>query len=714
VEALSFKGSAQLLGAELESLPLPKKRRQSLEIPADAPIKIPLPESGRVRSNGRVLAAAKCAILPMRLDQEIRTSHPLPPAISPDGRSLLIGRKRPDVARNERSEAWQIVTRGRAKPIGMPDMSDPMFSPDGTKIAFAATDPTSGRTQLYVQSVDGQAPVRVTDLPDGVRTYIPDGAVGAVTSWYAWSPSGDRLYFIADRAKTRSERTQNGRAGDAFFVFEGANGQIWDRWSAVYEVPITGGKPRAITSGKQLLFDLAVSPDGKRLAVVRRGDNVTNQGQRAEVAVVDLATGKTADVTSNASPEYRVRWHPNGREISFLSVDDREWELKEPKVWAVDVETKQQRLLSGAFGGHIFDYAWSEDGARLLIHGGVRTNQGLFAIDPAIGAVSPLYDKPGCVEDAAFSADGKTAVITWSDSATPPESYLVALDGSRSEKRLTSLNRHLDHVTRARAETVRWNSPDGQEVEGLLLLPPGGKAPLDAPLPTVLHLHGGPRGTAANLWSGDLQLLAAQGYAVLAPNVRGSEGYGDAWLRGNLQDIGGKDLEDALSGVDALVARGIADPGRLAVRGWSYGGVLGGFAITKSERFKAASLGAMVADWTSEYAAGFNHDIRRWYIGGTPQSNPSGYRERSPLTHVANVTTPTILFHGEADRVDSPAQSMSFFTALRELGVPTRLMMFPGEGHTVRRPKHRRARLEAELDWLNQHVLGEAGSRSTR
>jgi len=201
-------------------------------------------------------------------------------------------------------------------------------------------------------------------------------------------------------------------------------------------------------------------------------------------------------------------------------------------------------------------------------------------------------------------------------------------------------------------------------------------------------------------------VYAGLGWAVLEPNVRGSISYGDAFLRGNMKDIGGGDYYDVMTGVDRLIADGIADPEHLAIRGWSYGGILGGWTLTQTPRFKAASLGAMVTDWTSEYAMGFNHDVRLWYIGGTPWESPEKYRQQSSYTHIAAVTTPTLLLHGERDTTDTIGQSMMYYQGLKDRGVPTRFVRFPREPHGFREPHHIRTRDAEEIGWLMKYARG--------
>jgi dipeptidyl aminopeptidase/acylaminoacyl peptidase len=269
---------------------------------------------------------------------------------------------------------------------------------------------------------------------------------------------------------------------------------------------------------------------------------------------------------------------------------------------------------------------------------------------------------------------------------------------------LSDVNPHFRDKVMGRFQVITWKSKDGLPVEGLLFLPPAQQD--NQPVPLILQIHGGPAGVFTNSWRTEYHIFAGLGYAMLCPNVRGSTAYGDDLLRGNMNDIGGGDYEDLMTGVDHLTEKGIVDSEQMGVRGWSYGGILGGWVITQTDRFKAASLGAMVADWTSEYGQGFSHDVRLWYIGGDPWSNPEGYRKMSALTHMQNVTTPTLLLHGERDMTDTIQQSMNFFNALWEKGTPARFVRFPREGHGIREPRHNRTRLVEEIAWMQKHIRG--------
>ena len=243
----------------------------------------------------------------------------------------------------------------------------------------------------------------------------------------------------------------------------------------------------------------------------------------------------------------------------------------------------------------------------------------------------------------------------------------------------------------------------------MLHLPGGYIAGTQAPL--ILNIHGGPAGSFTNSFRASYHVYAGLGYVSLSANVRGSSGYTDFLREGNTfakkDGIGLGDYWDLMNGIDFVIKQGYVDPDKMGLKGWSYGGILGGWTITQTDRFKAASIGAGVYDWTSEYGPGFNYDVRLWHIGGTPWDNPKGYRHQSALTHVANITTPTLLIHGINDRTDTEQQSMMLFTAIKDNGkAPVRYIKAPREPHGFREPRHQRTRDIVEIKWMQKHILG--------
>jgi dipeptidyl aminopeptidase/acylaminoacyl peptidase len=359
--------------------------------------------------------------------------------------------------------------------------------------------------------------------------------------------------------------------------------------------------------------------------------------------------------------------------------------------------------LSKSFDGDIGPYFWDRSGKTIILSTTVRGRRGVHELDVDTGRVRPIVTGDLALSISSVTNNLARAAGTRS-TPTQPEDIVVIDLAAGETAHVTTANPWFAQIETAHMRAITWKSKDGLEVEGLLWLPASYKA--GQKLPFLLSIHGGPAGVWATAFRGINHVYAALGWAVLEPNVRGSTSYGDALLTGNIKDIGGGDYQDAMSGVDAVIAQGIADPNQMAIRGWSYGGILGGWTITQTNRFKAASLGAMVSDWSSEYAMGFNHDISRWYIGGRPWDNPDAYRRQSAYTHIANVTTPTLLLHGEQDDTDTIGQSMIFYQGLKDRDVPTRFIRFPREPHGFREPHHIRIRDAEEISWLMKHTRG--------
>jgi dipeptidyl aminopeptidase/acylaminoacyl peptidase len=304
----------------------------------------------------------------------------------------------------------------------------------------------------------------------------------------------------------------------------------------------------------------------------------------------------------------------------------------------------------------------------------------------------------------AYSQDRETIAYTFNDFDTPNDLFISGIDGSGSV-RLTRANEWVEReILLPKTQVIQWRSNDGMPIEGIFMLPAGNREGTKPPL--ILQIHGGPDGYWANTFEPDLIIYTGLGYAVLGPNVRGSSGYGDDLLRGLMGDMGGGEYFDLMTGVDHVIAAGHVDPERMGAAGWSWGGVLGGWVITQTDRFKAASVGAGVSNWIGESGPGFNWDISNWHIGGKHWTNREEWRRRSAINFVENVTTPTLFLHGEKDQTSSTNQSMVYFDALQERGVPTRFIKFPRQKHGIREPRLLRVRLVEEFLWMQKYVLG--------
>ncbi|HSR70287.1 MAG TPA: S9 family peptidase [Acidobacteriota bacterium] len=643
------------------------------------------------------LAAETADKRPMTVDDIFRMTDVVSPLLSPDGEWILYGRRTVDWDENEsKTTYWRIPWQGGEayRFIGEEGGSSFAFSPQGGYLAFLREvgEGKDRKRQIFIMRTRGGEAVQLTKHKTSVGRFL-------------WGRDESRIYFQADDARPKEEEAEIKKGADAIFVDEPPNGQGRDQWNNLWMIGLDDKEEKQITDERHLISSWDISPDGSRLVYTARSENRRNQQYLAEIYLHSIQDGLRTRLTDNQAPERGVQFAPDGRRVLYSAPDDQEWELRNDKIWVIDADSKEYRMVSGAFEGNMGDVEWGPEGDFIYFSGLQRTEDALFRLDPVSGALEKLLDVDGVMSSVSYSADRSRIAYVFEDHDTPAELYAASLTQA-SSRELTDHNAWVEEeLLLSDMKVVNWKSTDGLPIEGLLHLPPTYQEGRRSPL--ILHIHGGPAGVFTNNFDARVHIFGGLGYAQLQPNVRGSSGYDDELLRGNMNDIGGGDYQDLMTGVDYLIEQGIADPERLGVRGWSYGGILGGWTITQTDRFKAASLGAMVSDWTSEYGPGFNHDVRLWYIGGTPWENPEGWRQKSSLTHIANVETPTILFHGNNDRTDTEGQSMMYFAALKDRGIETRYIRFPREGHGIREPRHFRTLVVEEVRWMQRYVLDD-------
>ena len=609
--------------------------------------------------------------------------------ISPDGSWVLFSKSELNWEENERETTWWRVSTEGGEPyryIGDDGGGNFQFSPDGSRLAF--TRSVDDESQLFLLPTTGGEAVQLSEHETSIGSY-------------AWSEDGSKIIFVATEPRTEEEEEAREAGYDAIFVDEGPNGQQSGNWNNLWLIEVESGAERRLTDTDHRIGSFSVAPNGDRILFTSRIENRRNQQNLSEIQLLEVEAGTIRRLTDNSAPEGRLSWAPDGRSFAYTARTDGEWELLLDKIWVMDPDGGGRRIVSGAFDGNIGNFVWAPDASAILFSGLHGTNNNLYRINLGSDSVEQITSSVGSLAPSSFSRDRVKMAYVFQDFDTPADIWVGPTDGTGAVQ-LTDVNPTItDELVLGQGEVIRWESRDGTEIEGILMLPAEYQSGM---LPLLLHIHGGPAGVFRNSFSASNHVWAGLGYAQLFPNVRGSSGYDDDLLRGNLRDIGSGDYEDLMTGVDELISRGIADPDKLGLRGWSYGGILGGWTITQTDRFKGASVGAMVSDWTSEYGPGFNHDVRLWYIGGTPWDNTDEWRERSALTHVANVTTPTLVLHGINDRTDTEPQSMMFFQALKDQGKITRYIRFPREPHGFQEPRHQRTRDVEEIRWIQKYV----------
>lgn len=618
--------------------------------------------------------------------------------MSPDGNWVFYSMSELNWKENKRESKYFMIPAegGEAfQYIGEEGGSGFQFSPDGRYLSFTRT--VDKNRQIFLMRTTGGEATQLTEHETSVGSY-------------KWSADSMKIFFSAQDKRPEEEEKALKDGFDALFVDEGPNGQTRSNWSNLWIFDLETEEEEKITDDEFILGGFDPSPDGQRIIFTARFTNKRNDRYLDEIYIVNVADKMKTRLTDNNAPEGGLLWAPDGQKFIYTAADDKEWLNRNGKIYLMDPNTREYSLISSRYEGGIRGIEWTPDSRYLLFNGAQGTNSNLFRLDVSNGNVRQVTNIEGSLSVGSFSGDKSKMVYAFSDFKTPLDIYVSSVN--RFEPvRLTEANPGFEEkFLLADMSVIQWESVKDFQIEGLLHLPVGYVE--GARVPLMVHIHGGPAGCFTNSFRASYHIYAGLGYASLSCNVRGSTNYSDRLMEGNTvaggDGIGLSDFWDMMNGVDYIIAQGIVDSDRMGVRGWSYGGILGGWTISQTDRFKAASIGAGVYDWQAEYGPGFNHDVRLWHIGSTPWDNLDAWRNQSAYTHVKNVTTATLLMHCENDRTCTEAQSMSYFVAIRDIGVaPVRYIKFPRMGHGVSESHLQRVRDIEEIRWMQKHILGE-------
>lgn len=643
------------------------------------------------------------------VDDVFRIQRVSNPQVSPDGRWIAYVIGSPDLAADKSSSRiWMVATAG-GDPIPLTakgsSASSPRWSPDGKYLGFLATRGEDAESQVWILNRLGGEAEQLTSVKQGVNSFV-------------WSPDGGRLALEVDDPTPdqagdttwigAKAKTQRPYVIDRLQFKRDGTGYLDRRRTHIFVFDVaTKAAARQITSGDWDDEGPTWSPDGRLIAFTSNRDSIDGN-DNSDIWVVasnDTTKGATTRrITSEPGPDGDPTWSPDGRSLAYTRKPSAVpiAIIYDPShVAVIGVDGGSPRALTAALDRDISSLRWAADGKSIY---GILEDEGdyvLVQVDATSGAITRLGGGgAGAQSVNAYSlgADGTIAALV-SGPQLPNEIFVAAAAGLRQ---VTSSNKALfDSLRLATVRELHFKSRDGTPVEAFLWLPadyqPGRR------YPTLLRIHGGPVSAYDRSFNSEAQVFAANGYAVVMTNPRGSSGYGAKFSRAIFADWGNKDYDDVMAAVDEAVRLGIADPTRLGVGGWSYGGILTNYVITKTGRFKAAISGASEALYTSNY--GHDHYQNLWEIElGLPWTHQRNWDRISPFWSVAKITTPTLWMGGDRDWNVPILNSEQMYQAMRRLGRTTQLVVYPGQTHGISKPTYQKDRWLRYLEWYGRFL----------
>ncbi|HUD70994.1 MAG TPA: S9 family peptidase [Dongiaceae bacterium] len=634
------------------------------------------------------------------------------PAISPDGAWVAYTVTRIDAKRDTTDDDLYMTSWDGARTVRLTSSkaneNTPAFSPDGRWIAFLSRrEHKDDERQLWLMSRDGGEGERVTDLPGGVSDYV-------------FSPDGKRVVLVADDPEPEDEPpagaadpdedeepTPRPIVIDRYQFKADVDGYLGAQRSHLYLLDIATRRTEAITSGPYDEHLPNWSPDGKTIVFVSKRSADPDRDDNYDLFLVEARAGAaprrlTVNEVPDAEPDWESRpvFSPDGASIAYLEGGPlKDIYYAGYHLAVIPATGGARRLVVPDLDRNMTKPRWSPDGRSILFLLEDDGSVHLARVPAAGGRVERILAGPRTVMEAVASKDGRIAVLH-TTANEPPEVF--AVEGST----LRPLSKRNDDwlATHALATTgtISYKSNDGTEIHGFLVKPADYKA--GRKYPVLLDIHGGPVSQYQHEFTFDWQVFAANGYVVVGPNPRGSSGRGEAFAKAIYADWGNKDGQDVRSAVDSLIAQGIADPERLAVSGWSYGGILSNYVIVQDQRFKAAVVGAGSSNFLADY--GTDQYIREYDAElGPPWKNLDLWiRLSSAFLHADRITTPTLFMCGEADFNVPLLNSEQMYQALKTLGRDTELVIYPDQFHGLDTPSYLRDRIKRNVDWFAKHL----------
>ncbi len=649
------------------------------------------------------------------------------PRISPSGEHVVYVRHSMDVLKDRRrSHLWLAsMTKADHRPLFSEDAqaSNPLWSPSGDRLAFVAS--SEGSAQLFLRWMDTGQTARLTQLEKTPRglSWSPDGSYLAFTMHVEVKPKPFAKLppkpegaewaepaKVITRVKYRSDGAGYTSAGNV----------------QLFVLPTDGGTPRALTEGP---FDVAGTPqwsaDGERIYFSsNRREDSDYEPADTELYSVELEDGSLTRLSSRYGPDKEPRLSPDGRWIAFTGYDDQLQGYQITQLYVMDAKGGEARVLTAGLDRSVQQPRWDPEGQRIYFLYDDQGDTRIASVDLE-GQLRSVADSAGGMSlgrpyaAADYDVGSRGRVVYTRVSPYRPADLALISEQGESARSLTALNEDLlGHKTLGEVEELRFSSAhDGRELQGWLVKPPGfelgsEQGDPDKRYPLLLEIHGGPFANYGPRFAAEIQLFAAAGYVVFYMNPRGSTSYGQEF--GNLihHAYPGHDYDDLMSGVDACLAKGFVDPDRMFVTGGSGGGVLTAWIVGKTQRFRAAVVAKPVINWTSfALTADAYNFFHRYWFPGFPWDHNQHYFERSPLSLVGNVETPTMVLTGEEDYRTPISESEQYYQALKLRKIDAALVRIPGASHGIAaRPSHLISKVLHILEWFARHTDTQPGN----
>jgi dipeptidyl aminopeptidase/acylaminoacyl peptidase len=619
--------------------------------------------------------------------------------ISEDGKNVAFVKNTADWENNTyRNHIWIYEkSKGECYALTTNDIegTSPLWFPHSRHLAYLRSvgDGDEKKNQIFVESMDGSSRVQMTDEKEGV-------------SQFKWEPGGKGFYYVAPSKESEELKKRRETYGDFHHV-----GKEY-RNHCLYYIGIKDSSKNSVaqplTDGQDFhIHEFDISNDGKKVVIMAAPSPNMGDFISGDLYILDVETCELQKMNFEKLLGGSVCFSPEGSKICYSSsLREKDYyknQIQDSTLEICDLNTGERVQPLTDIDSTVLPLRWTSKG--ILIRWQDKTNYriGLLSENGTVEMVSENVD--GFIMEASITGDGNHLSYT---KAIPNETFEIYLD----DKKITNENRFFKGKLKCNREIISWKSGDDLEIEGVLSTPtdfdPNKKYPL------LVLIHGGPAWASFPIHSGcfnekyPIEQFIEKGFIVLEPNYRGSSGYGKEFLKSNYRNLGIGDYDDVISGVDALVDKGIADKDRVGVMGWSQGGFISAFCSTYSDRFKAVSVGGGITNWRNHYV---NTDIPyfiRMYLGDTPWNDPEIYSKTSPMTYIKSACTPTLIQHGEKDaRVPTP-NAYELYQGLRDMGVDTELILFKGMAYSSDQPGMNVAIMKQNLMWFSHYILGES------